>query len=156
MQTRFNFDRTGANFAIAVLAPGFLMIALAIIGTNSIPSVILAMIIGFAALAVLWLAFTRGTYVLIDPENNLYRTSGFFFSKTVPLSDIASLRIQGAFAGLMTEVHLMCRDKDRRLKTLTTMNVQSFKKHDFKVYLETLHSANPNIAIPQELFAQSP
>jgi hypothetical protein len=84
----------------------------------------------------------------------MYRTSGFFLSKTVPLSDIVELSTSATFAGLMTEIKLTYRDKDGHLRIINTMNVQSFKTREFKNYLNTLHLVNPNIAIPRELFAK--
>jgi hypothetical protein len=130
------------------------MMALGFIGTSSAPRLVIALIIGFGALAAIWLGFARGTYVLIDRDNNMYRTSGFFLSKTVPLSDIVELSTSATFAGLMTEIKLTYRDKDGHLRIINTMNVQSFKTREFKNYLNTLHLVNPNIAIPRELFAK--
>ena len=151
MPTRFNFDRSAANVLIGLLTPGFLMMALAFIGFDSVPKLGLAFAAGIGVLALLWVGFARGTYVEIDAKNNLYRTSGFFMRKAIPLSSIVSLNTRGTFAGLMTEISLTYRDKDGTLRTIGTMNKQSLKKSEMRKFLTTLRSASPNITIPQEL-----
>jgi hypothetical protein len=152
MRPRFDFDRSAANVLIGLLTPGFLMMALAFIGFDSVPKLGLAFVAGIGVLALLWVGFARGTYVEIDAKNNLYRTSGFFMKKAIPLSSIVSLNTRGTFAGLMTEISLTYRDKDGTLRTIGTMNKQSLKKSEMQKFLTTLLSANPNVSIPQELF----
>jgi hypothetical protein len=71
--------------------------------------------------------------------------------KAIPLSDIVRLNARGTFAGLMTEITLTYRDKSGTLRTIGTMNKQSLKKREMKKFIDTLRSANPSIAIPQEL-----
>jgi hypothetical protein len=151
MRTRFNFDRSAANVLIGLLTPGFLMMALAFIGFDSVRKLGLAFVAGIGVLALLWAGFARGTYVEIDSKNDLYRTSGFFMRKAIPLSSIVSLNTKGTFAGLLTEISLTYRDKDGTLRTIGTMNKQSLKKSEMQKFLTTLRSANRNITIPQEL-----
>jgi hypothetical protein len=149
MQTRFNFDTTGATVAIAILTPGFLMMAAGFVGMGSTPKLVLSLPISLSILAALWFALARGTYVDIDTDKNVYSTSSFFIVKTVPLSGIIKLDTQSTFAGLFTEIRLTYRTKDGELKTINTMNMQSFKKGDFKKYIEILRAAK--VDIPSEL-----
>jgi hypothetical protein len=151
MRTRFNLDRSAANTLIGLLTPGFLMMAVAFIGFETVSRIILALIVGIGILALMWFGFARGTYAEIDTDNNAYRTAGFFMQKTVPLSAIVSLNTRRTFAGLMTEISLTYRDTNGTMRTIGTMNKQSLKKREMRKFVDTLRSANPDIAIPQEL-----
>ena len=150
MQKRFYFNRTGVTFTTAILTPGFLMIATAFIGFDSIGKLILSLAVGVGVLVVMWLGFARGTYVTIDESNNLYGTLFFFFrGRTIPLKDATTMTTRETFAGGVTVLYLTFRKKDGTEETRSFAAKQAFKKKDLKSLLEAIHSANPNIDTAQ-------
>jgi hypothetical protein len=58
--------RVSANAIVGMLTPGFLMMAVAFLGFESTERLLISLMIGIGAIAVLWLGFTRGTYITIE------------------------------------------------------------------------------------------
>jgi hypothetical protein len=150
MQTRFNFDRASANAIVGMLAPGSLMIAVAFLGFESTERLLISLMVGIAGLAVLWLGFTRGTYITID-ENKLYGRLFFLRGNVTALSDVISIHQRHTFGGLMAEVYMKYRRKDGTIAERGLVSKQGIKNSEFKNLLEVIRSANPNIRIDPDL-----
>jgi hypothetical protein len=151
MRTRFAFDIKGVYTLIGVFSVGFILMFMPLITSGLFVKLAIGSLVVAAFLGILGVGLARGTYVLLDRDKDLFRTSGFFMSKSVPLSGIVRLTAHETFAGLMTEVHVTYRRGDSGLKTMNMMNRQSFKGGDFAKFLEALQSANPRIEISREL-----
>jgi hypothetical protein len=133
-----------------MLTPGFLMMAVAFLGFESTERLLISLMIGIGAIAVLWLGFTRGTYITIE-EKNLYGRLFFLRGNVTALSHVVSLHQRHTFGGLMAEMYMRYRTKDDRLAERGLVSKQGIKKSEFQRLLDAICLANPNIKIDPDL-----
>jgi len=100
-----------------------------------------------------WVGCSHGSYITIY-DKNVYGTVFFIRGRVTPISDIVSIRRNPIFAGLMAEVLMKVRRKDGTIAERGLANKPGLTEGDFMRLLETIRSANPKVAIDQELFAK--
>lgn len=150
MERRFNFDSTGATFIAGIFLFGFLLMFVLLFIEGRFGHALLAALPMVTGLIFIWLALSKGTYVSIDRNKDTFRTSGLFFSRSIPLSSITKLEMQGMFAEIMKRTVLTYQDKSGNTKVLNSMTRESFKKGEFDKFISTLKSANPNISVSND------
>jgi hypothetical protein len=150
MQTRFNFGVKGMITMIAGLLIGSLLMLVPIILSGSVAQLLKYLIPVLIALAILWLAFTRGSYITID-EKNVSGRFLFVQGKITPLSEVTSIRARRTFLGLITEVFMTRRKNDGTLVEVGLVSKESLSAADFRRLLEAIRSVNPNIDIEPAL-----
>jgi hypothetical protein len=151
---RYNFDSTGATVTVAILTPGFLMMALGFIGTSPVSRLILALAVGLVVLIALWIGLVRGTSVTVDENKNVCGRVFFIRGKVTPLSDVLSIKARKTFAGLMTEVYMTYRKNDGTVVDRGLVSKETLRKEDFTKLLEAISAANPNIEISRRLLTK--
>jgi hypothetical protein len=154
MQTRFHFDVKGIITMIGGLLIGSLLMLVPIILSGSIAQLLTYLIPVLSALAMLWFAFTRGSYVTID-EKHVRGRFLFFPGKVTPLSEVTSIRARSTFLGLITEVFMTRHECDGTLVEVGLVSKESLSAGDFRRLLETIRAANPNIDIDPSLLNQN-
>ena len=106
----------------------------------------------FVLTGLFWVGAKYGTYTEIDMEKKRLRGKGFFISgKGVYLSDVVELEVPGSFAGAITQVYMICKDKNGKLVERGLGSMEMFAKQDLKDLILTIHQINPDIKIPEEL-----
>ena len=75
----------------------------------------------------------------------------FIPSKEISLSDVVELEVQGSFAGVITDIYMICRNKNGKLVERGLTSKQMLTKADLKELIATIHTLNPEIKIPEEL-----
>lgn len=149
MKIYFRFDNTGINFAIGVFSFCFLLMIVPAIVTGTFQKILPVIGLFIIFLAIVWLGLAKGTYILLDAKRDLFITSGFFFSKSIPLSEITKIETRGMFGGVMNKIVLIYRDRNGNTNTLNSMTRESFKSGDFVKFAKALQSLNKSISIPE-------
>ena len=144
-------DKSVVYAAIGSFAFGALLMLVPLIVDASFGKLAVSIVIIGILLMGLWSGLTRGSYITIDENNNLYGTVLFMRGRTTQLSEVTALATRGQFMGGMTGVTLTFRDKDSALKTRGVVSKSALKREDLKKLIEAIRAANPNIKIPEEV-----
>lgn len=138
------------------LTPGILLGAIGLVSLVPISRLavfILGALVGVLLLIVLWFSMTRGTYITIDKNENLYSTSFFIKRDVIPLSNLISLSARHPLllSGKITEVWNTYRNDKGKIVTKNLVSRQTLRPGDFKDLIERIRKANPRIEIAEEL-----
>jgi len=155
MRKRYYMNIRGLNAKVIV---GWLILlaifaAAPLVTSGSSVEMIIGIVIVAIFVGFIWLGITRGTYITIDDNKNLYNTFFFIKRNVIPLSSIVSLNVRhpALLLGRATEVWKTYRDKDGRIVSKSFVTRETMKRNDFKKLLEEIRQENPNIAISEEL-----
>ena len=127
------------------------MITVAFLGFETTERLIVSIIVGIGVMLLLWLGFTRGTYITLD-GTKVYGKLFFFRGNVTALADIVSIHKRHSFGGLLAEVYMKYRKNDGTLAERGLVSKQGIKKSELKNLLEAIRSANRNIKIDPDLF----
>lgn len=131
---------------------GWLLIAVPAMMAGEWERVINVMIIVLIITYLIWLGAKYGTYIAIDEEKKIVGGKVHFIpGKGVFLPDVVELEVQGSFAGTITQIFMICKDKNGKLIERGLGSKEMFTKKDLKELIKTIHQVNPNIKIPEEL-----
>ena len=151
------YMNTGVNkLMIGIGGPIVFVVLIGFIGLshlNVATTIMLSLAITIALLTFLWFGFSRGTYITIDEDHNLYNTGLFIKRAVTPLSHVVSLKAQHPLlmSGKITVVWKVYRNAAGKLVTKSLVSRQALSENDFKDLIERIHNANPRIDIADEL-----
>jgi hypothetical protein len=150
MKRRFHVDSQAVIAIIAVFAVGFLLMSVPLLTSGALVKFVTSGAIIVGLLAIVWLGFTRGTYITID-GTRVYGTLFFFRGKVTQLSDVVSLHQRHTFGGLMAEVYMKYRKADGTIAERGLVSKQGIRKREFKNLLGAIRLVNQNIKIDPDL-----
>lgn len=110
--------------------------------TNLVPIIGILLLLGFG--------LSRGTYITIN-EKELRGRVLFISGKKMLLSNIISIKKQGSFGGLITQIFIMYKNQDDSVSDRSLISKEMLKKEDLIDLIETIYTANPNIIIEEDL-----
>ena len=96
---------------------------------------------------VIWLCLTKGSYIAIDYENKIIRSSYFLVSRKACFSQILAIKSIKIFGGSMTELFLQYKDLQGRDKSIRLLGREFIAEPDFIKFTESLKRINPSLKI---------
>lgn len=135
-----NISQTLSIFTICGL--GYVLVSW---GSNTLERLPIFLFFYVVFIALGFIALSQGSYVLVDQHNNLLRSSYFFFRKTIPLSQIDSLRSKGILGGALTELKIVYRTKQGVKKSRNLIAKEYFEQGEFEQFILTLKNVHPQI-----------
>lgn len=104
----------------------------------------------YILLSIFWIAVTKGTHITVD-DREIKGTVLYIFGGKTKISSIISLKKTASFAGLITQIYMMCQSEKGSISERGLTSVEMLKKEDLKELIETIRTINPNIDIPSDL-----
>ncbi|KKU49589.1 MAG: hypothetical protein A3A28_02910 [Candidatus Sungbacteria bacterium RIFCSPLOWO2_01_FULL_47_32] len=154
MQTRFRInaiDIKAVYALIGCLALGSLLMLVPLIINVDFSKLAIGIGTVTVPLIGLWFGLSRGSYITIDENKNLYGTVLFIRCRKTPLVEVSTLGTRGQFMGGMTGITLTFRNKKGQLETRGLVSKTALEKKDLMQLIAAIRMANPNIKIPEEI-----
>ena len=150
MKKRFNFDSRGANLLAGIFIVCAILMLLPMYLMGTLERLLLYYVLVLPLIFLIWYGLAKGTYITLDEEKKeVYGTIFFIPTRKTSLLKVVSLENKGSLAGTLNQIYMLVEDGRGGIEERGLCSKQGLKEGDFKLLIETVRSANPNIKIPE-------
>jgi hypothetical protein len=145
---KFSLDRRLVKGFVLVFAVSLFVMSGSALLVGQLTRGIIGGVISILLLAVVWIVFTRGVYVVVD-RDSLFVTRIFVRGKRIRVSDVDSIHSRPILGGLVNEVYMKVREADGTLVQRGLINEPGLRREDLQELFNVIGSINPKVRMDE-------
>lgn len=148
---RYYFDIRGTKTILICFSIGLILMATPLITGEEWQRLLYYLAIALVLLVIIWVGMSKGSYITINKNEEIYGTLMFFKGPRTQLKKVVSIESEKTLAGLLTELYLVYTDNNGNIARRSFSSKEAIRKEVLRELIESMLSANPKIKIPSEL-----